>query len=55
MKRFSDDTNCARLIPARIDSYSVSLLDVGKSSCMARYTISLVGALSCKLTLAPVW
>ena len=55
MKRFSDDTDCARLIPARIASYSASLLDVGKSSCMACSTTSPVGALSCKLMLAPIW
>ena len=29
MMIFSEDTDVARLIPARIDSYSVSLLDMG--------------------------
>ena len=51
---FSEDTDVARSIPVMIASYSVSLLDAGKSNCMACYTISLVKALSCKLTLAPV-
>ena len=43
-----------RSIPTRIASYSVSLLDVGKSSCMACYILYPVGALSCKPTPALV-
>ena len=35
MMIFSEDTDIARLILARIASYSVSLLDAGKSSHMA--------------------
>ena len=55
MRSFSDDTNYARLTPARIASYLVSLLDAGKFSRMACSTISPIGALSCKPTPAPVW
>ena len=55
MRRFSDDTDCGRSISTRIASYSISLLDEGKSSCMACSTISPVGALSCKPTPTPVW
>ena len=54
MMIFSEDTDVARSILARIASYSVSLLDVGKSSRMACSIISPVGALSCKPTPAPV-
>ena len=54
MMSFSKDTDFARSIPARIALYSISLLDVGKSNRMACSIISLVGALSCKLTLAPI-
>ena len=50
MKIFSEDTDVARLIPARISSYLVSLLDAEKSSRMACSIISHVGALGCKLT-----
>ena len=46
MMSFSKNIDFARSIPARIASYSVSLLDVGKFSCMAYSIISLVGALS---------
>ena len=44
MRSFYDDTDCTRSTPARIASYSVSLLDVGKSSRMACSTLSPVGA-----------
>ena len=44
MRSFSDDTDCVRLILAKITSYSASLLDAGKSSRMACSTLSLVGA-----------
>ena len=54
MRSFSDDTDCARSTPARIASYSVLLLDAGKSSRMACSTLSPVRALSCKSTLAPM-
>ena len=54
MRRFYDDMDCERSIPARTASNSVSVLDVGKFSHMACFTISLVGALSYKPTLAPV-
>ena len=54
MISFSEDTNFARSIPARITSYSVSLLDMRKSSRMTYSIFSLVGALSCKPTPAPV-
>ena len=50
MRSFSDDTNYARSISTRISSYSVSLLDVGKSIRMACSTTSRVGALSCRPT-----
>ena len=55
MMIFSEDMNFTRSISARIASYSISLLDTGKSSYMACSIISLVGALSCKLTPTPVW
>ena len=55
MMSFFEDTDFARSIPTRIASYSVSLLDAGKSSCMAYSILSLIGALSCKLTPALVW
>ena len=54
MKSFSKDTAFARSIPARIASYSISLLDTGKSICMAYSILSQVRVLSCKLTLAPI-
>ena len=54
MMIFSEDMDVARLIPTRITSYSVSLLDAGKSSRMACSIISPTGALSCKPTPAPV-
>ena len=54
MMSFYEDIDFARSIPAMITSYSVSLLDAGKSSRMACSIISPVGALSCKLTSAPI-
>ena len=54
MMIFFEYTDVARFILTRIASYSVSLLYVGKSSRIACSILSLVGALSCKLTLAPV-
>ena len=54
MTSFSKDMNFARLIPTRIDSYSVSLLDVGKSSYVAYSILSPVGALSYMSTPTPV-
>ena len=42
----SKDTEIARSTPARIASYSASLLEAGKSKCMACFIISPVGALS---------
>ena len=55
MMSFSEDTDFARSIPARIASYSVSILEAGKSSRMACSILSPLGALSCKPNLAPVW
>ena len=55
MMSFYVDTNFARSIPARIASYSVSLLDAEKSSHMDYSILSSVGALSCKPAPAPVW
>ena len=43
MMIFSKDTDVARSILARIASYSVSLLDAGKSSRMACSILSQVG------------
>ena len=54
MTIFFEDTKIAKSIPARIASYSASLLDAGKSNCIACCILALVGALSCKLTPAPV-
>ena len=54
MMIFSKDTDVARSISASIASYSVSILDVGKSSCMACSILSPIGALSCKPHPAPV-
>ena len=51
---FSKDTEIARSIPARIASYSISLLDTRKSNRIAYSILSSVGALSCKPTPAPV-
>ena len=55
MMIFSEDTDVVRSISARIASYSVSLLETGKSSRMECSILYLVGALSCKPTLAPVF
>ena len=46
MMSFFDDTDCARSIPTRIASYSVSLFDTGKFSHMACSIFSPVGALN---------
>ena len=54
MMIFSEDTEIARSIPTRIASYSTLFLDVGKSNRITYSIISLVGALSCKPTPAPV-
>ena len=50
MMIFSEDTEVARSIPARMASYSTSLLDAGKSNRISCYIISPVRALSCKPT-----
>ena len=55
MMIFVKVTVIARSIPARIASYSVSLLDVGKSKCIACSILSPVRALSCKPILASVY
>ena len=49
MMSFSEDTYFARLIPARIASYSISLLDVGKFSRIACSILSLVGGRSLRV------
>ena len=54
MMSFYEDTDFTRSILVRIASYSISLLDAGKSSRIACSIFSLVGALSCKPTPAPV-
>ena len=54
MMIFFEDKDVVRSISARIASYSVSLLDTGKSSCMDYSILSLVGDLSCKPTPTPV-
>ena len=54
MMIFSEDTKITRSIPTRIASYFASLLDAEKSNCIAYSILSLVGALCCKPTLAPV-
>ena len=54
MRSFLNDTDYARSISARISSYSVSLLDAGKSSHMACSTLSSVEAFSFKPTPVPV-
>ena len=55
MMIFSEDTQIARSIPARIATYSASLLDVGKSNHIACSNLSPIGALSCKPILAPIF
>ena len=54
MMIFFEDMEIARSIPARIASYSASLLDVGKSNRIFYSILSSVGALSCKPISAPV-
>ena len=49
-----EDTEIARLIPARIASYSTSLLEAERSRLMIYSIISVVGALSCSPSPAPV-
>ena len=43
MMSFYEDTDFVRSTPTRTDSYSISLLDAGKSSHMAYSILSLVG------------
>ena len=43
MMIFSDDTEIVRSIPARIASYSASLLDVGNSNYIACSILSPLG------------
>ena len=52
---FSKDTETVRSIPARIASYSASLLDAGKYNSIARSILSPVRAFSCRPTLASVF
>ena len=54
MMSFYEDTDVARLILAKIASYSVSLLNVGKYRRMTYSILSLVRVLSCKFTPAPI-
>ena len=54
MMSFSKDADSERPTLAIIDLYLVSLLDMGKSSRMTCSILSLIGALSCKPTPAPV-
>ena len=54
MIRFFEDTDFVRSTSAKSASYSVSLLDAGKLSCMACSILSPVKALSCKSTSDPV-
>ena len=54
MMSFSEDTDVVRSIPSRIASYSVLLLNMGKSNYMICSILSTVGALSCKQTPALV-
>ena len=55
MMIFSEDTEIVRSIPARIASYSASLLDARKSNRIACSILSPVWALSCKPTPAPIF
>ena len=50
MMIFFEDMKIMRSTPARIASYSVSSLDVGKSNRIVCSILSPVGALSCKPT-----
>ena len=52
---FYEDTDIARSIPARIASYSASLLDTGKSNRIACSILSPVRAFSCRPIHAPVY
>ena len=54
MMIFSEDTEIARSIMAKIALYSVSLLDAGKPSCMASYILFTFRALSVKSTPTPI-
>ena len=54
MMIFFEDMEITRSIPARIASYSASLLVAGKSNRIAYFILSLVMALSYKPTPAPV-
>ena len=51
----SEDTDVVRSISDRIASYSVSLLEGGKSSHMACSIFSPIGALSCRPDPTPVF
>ena len=55
MMSFYDDKDFVRSTPAKIASYSVTLLDVGKPNRMAYSIIFPVGALSCKPNPALIW
>ena len=55
MMIFSKDTEIVKSILARISSYSISLLDVGKPNSMACSILYPVGALSVKPTPAPIY
>ena len=55
MMVFSKDTEIVRSIPARITSYSASLLDARKSNRIACSILFPVAALSYKPTPAPIW
>ena len=54
MMIFSEDIEITKSIPARIVSYSASLLDARKSNRIACFILSPVGALNCKPTSASV-
>ena len=54
MMIFSKDTKIARSILAMIVLYLASLLEVGKSKCMACSIISSIRALSCSPSLTLV-
>ena len=55
MMIFSEDTEIARSIPARIASYSTSLLDAKKYNRIVYSIISPIGALSCRPTPVPIF
>ena len=54
MMIFSENTEIAKSSLAMIASYSASLLEAGKFSCMAYSMTSPVGALSCSPRPAPI-